>query len=149
MEINFGSNHLRNTNGVIKLQGKPQLVVELSATQIVLTMDFYDSGGAHIAHLRRNAWGFNRREHFVLQTSSPTLAAFTEGAWLKVFERQTGTVVLEMTAQPDGRVQMLSGHFHTHTGALVELTPHICRIGTSLAWFGDIRECRGGSVIVG
>lgn len=149
MDLNLGSNQLRNTNGVIKLQGKPQLVLELTATSILLTMDFYDESGVHVAHLRRNAWGFNRREQFMLQTSSPTVAAFAEGAWLKILERQTGATVLSVTARPDQQVEMTDGHFHTHTGALVELTPHICRIGTTVAWFSDIRECRGGSVIVG
>ncbi|MFO0775592.1 MAG: hypothetical protein U0172_13105 [Nitrospiraceae bacterium] len=148
-ELNFGSNILRNTNGVIRLQGKPQIVIELGDTQILLTMDFYDAEGLHVAHLRRNAWAFNRREQFMLQTSAPTASTFADGAWLTVCERQSGAVVLELTARPDTSVQMINAHFHTHTGAPVELTPHICRIGTDLSWFGDIRECRGGSVIVG
>lgn len=148
-EINLGSNILRNSNGVLTLQGREQLVIECALHQLLLTMDFFDETGQHTAHLRRNRWAFNTRERYILHTSSPTAAALTEGAWLKVLERQTGTVVLELTSQADARVELVNGHFYTHRGELVEITPHVCRIGTSVALFGDIRECRGGSVRLG
>lgn len=149
MELNLGSNNLRNTNGVLKLQGKEQLVVEYAGSQILLTMDFYDAAGAQIAHLRRNRWAFNSREQFVLQTSSPALAAISEGAWLKIFERVTGAVTLEIVAHAEGRLDLVNGRFYSHTGDLVELTPHVCRVGKALSLFGDIRECRGGAVVLG
>ncbi len=149
MEINVGSNNLRNTNGVIKLHGKEQLVIEQTPTQILLTMDFYDANAGQLAHLRRNRWAFNDHERFVLHTSSPTAAGFQEGPWLKVLERQTGDVVLEIRGQANGRLELVRGQFHTHRGELVEVTPHVCRIGTSMSLFGDVRECRGGPVIIG
>lgn len=149
LELNLGSNSLRNTNGIIKLQGREQLVIEYSPPQIILTMDFYDGGGAHVAHLRRNRWAFNAREQFVLQTSSPAGASFSEGAWLRILERQSGTVVLEITAHSSGRLDVVNGRFCTHQGDVVELTPHLCRVGKGLTLFGDVRECRGGAVILG
>lgn len=149
MEINLGSNNLRNTNGVIKLHGKEQLVIEQTPTQILLTMDFYDANAGHLAHLRRNRWAFNDHERFVLHTSSPTATEFQEGPWLKVLERQTGDIVLEIRVNATGRLELVHGQFRTHRGALVEVTPHVCRIGSSMSLFGDVRECRGGPVIIG
>ena len=149
MELNLGSNNLRNTNGVLKLQGKEQLVVEYRSPQIVLTMDFYDGAGAHLAHLRRNRWAFNTREQFVLQTSSPTVSSLNESPWLKILERASGSVALEIIAQTDDRLALLNARFYSHTGDLMEVTPHLCRVGKALTLFGEIRECRGGAVILG
>jgi hypothetical protein len=149
VEINLGSNNMRNTNGVIKLQGREQLVLEHNPTQIFLTMDLYDDAGTHLAHLRRNTWAFNRRERFVLQTSSPAVTSFSESPWLKILERQNGAIVLEVNMDANGRLNVFNGQFHTRKGDLVEITPHVCRIGTSVSLFGDVRECRGGSVIIG
>ena len=61
LEIRLGSNIFRNTNGVIRVQGKEQLVLELAPDQerILLTIDLYDGSGNHVAHLRRNRWAFN------------------------------------------------------------------------------------------
>ena len=32
------------------------------------------------------------------------------------------------------------GHLYTHKGELVTISPHYCRIGTSLTLFGDVVE---------
>ena len=148
MELILGSNNLRNTNGVIKIQGKAQVVLEHTPTQIFLTMDFYDAGGAHVAHLRRNRWAFNSREQFILQTSAPTVSTLGDRAWLRIIERQSKTVLVDITTDATGRVTLVNGRFCSHTGDMVEVTPHVCRVGT-VSLFGEVRECRGGSVIIG
>ena len=57
LELHVGSNVFRNTNGVVKLQGKEQLVLEtqLEPLMLLLTMDLYDDQGTRIGHIRRNA----------------------------------------------------------------------------------------------
>jgi len=66
MDLKIGSNAFRNTNGVLVIQGKEQVVLELRAEnrQLLLTMDLYDQESKHVAHLRRNAWGFNADNRF-------------------------------------------------------------------------------------
>ena len=57
LELHVGSNVFRNTNGVVKLQGKEQLVLEtqLEPLMLLLTMDLYDDQGTRVGHIRRNA----------------------------------------------------------------------------------------------
>jgi len=44
MELNIGSNIIRNTTGVLKVQGKDQIFLEIGDDdQLLLTMDIYDS----------------------------------------------------------------------------------------------------------
>ena len=55
LELHVGSNVFRNTNGVVKLQGKEQLVLETHPDHmaLLLTMDLYDEQGIRIGHIRR------------------------------------------------------------------------------------------------
>ena len=56
LELHVGSNIFRTTNGVVKLQGKEQIVIEVQPDPpaLLLTMDFYDERGQRIGHIRRN-----------------------------------------------------------------------------------------------
>ncbi|MGH7207396.1 MAG: hypothetical protein ACREI2_14450 [Nitrospiraceae bacterium] len=151
MELNIGSNIFRNTNGVLALQGKEQIVLEMNPdqTQLLLTMDLYDTEGSHIAHLRRNSWAFNDKTRFQLSTSPVALSLFTDPVWLKLTDKETGDVVLEVRAVDKERVHVLRGKFHTHKGKLVEITSHYCRMIGGITKFGDVADVRGGAVIIG
>jgi hypothetical protein len=148
LEIKLGSNIVRDSNGVLKFQGKEQLVLESRPGQLLLTMDFYDARGAHIAHVRRNQWAFNKDHRFVLQANSPTLAPFGSGPWVKVTDQETGEVFLEAAVTPEGRIEMIHGRFCTHKGDRVEVTPHVCRVGPTVSHFGEVFECRGGPAAI-
>ncbi len=64
MELNIGSNIIKNTNGVLSVEGEKQIYLEIGEKdkQLLLTMDIFDSKGEHIAKLRRNAWVFNNKK---------------------------------------------------------------------------------------
>lgn len=149
LEIKLGSNIVRDSNGVLKFQGKEQLVLECRSGQLWLTMDFYDERGAHIAHVRRNQWAFNEGHRFILQTNSPALAPFSSGPWVTVTDQETGEVFLEAVMTPEGRIEMIRGRFFTHKGERVEVTPHVCRVGSAVSHFGEVFECRGGPAAIG
>ncbi len=84
LEIRLGSNIFRNTNGVLRVQGKEQLVLELSPEHdhILLTIDLYDGSGNHVAHLRRNRWAFNDDTRFIINTSDSPPTLFPNLPWL-------------------------------------------------------------------
>ncbi|MCI0559582.1 MAG: hypothetical protein MN733_13895 [Nitrososphaera sp.] len=151
MELNIGSNIFRNTNGVLALQGKEQIVLEMNPdqTQLLLTMDLYDTEGSHIAHLRRNSWAFNDKTRFQLSTSPVAASLFTDPVWLKLTNKETGDVVLELIAVDKERVHVLRGKFHTHKGKLVEITSHYCRMIGGITKFGDVADVRGGAAVIG
>lgn len=151
MDLSIGSNIYRNANGVLRVQGKEQLVLETRSDgrQLLLTMDLYDSKGEHIAHLRRNVWAFNRDERFqiAIDPTEPTL--FTKLGWLRLIDVQTGESALEAHLIGTDKVQILKGTFHTHKGQLLEITSHLFRISGSVTMFGDVLDVRGGVVAIG
>lgn len=151
MELRIGSNSFRNTNGVLTLQGKEQVVLELPAheNQLLLTMDFYDAAGLHIAHLRRNSWAFNYKDRFEISTGPATLPLFREPTWLKVLDKETGAIAFEARAEGKNQVQVPRAQFHTHKGQLVEITSHLCRLGGAVTLFGEVSDLRGGAVPIG
>ncbi len=151
MELNLGSNIFRNTNGVLALQGKEQIVLEMKPdhTQLLLTMDLYDAEGNHLAHLRRNTWAFNDKNRFQLSTSPVALSLFTDPVWLKLTDKETGDVLLEVSTADKEKVQVLRGRFHTHKGKLVEITSHYCRMIGGSKKFCEVADVRGGAVVIG
>lgn len=151
MEIQLGSNSFRNTNGVLALEGKAQLVLEMPAgeRQIFVTMDLYGPDGKHIGHVRRNQWAFNDEDRFRLETGSNALALFAGPAWLKISDARTGEGVLEVTVAGPERVRVTQGRFYTHKGHTMEITEHVCRIVGVCTWFNDVADVRGGPVELG
>jgi len=151
MELTLGSNSIRNTNGVLKVQGKEQIVLELRAgdNQLLVTMDLYDSGGNHVAHLRRNVWAFNHHNRFEISTSPASLPLFTTPTWLKLTDNETGEIVFEASAVDKEKVQVPRGKLYTHKGQLLEITSHYCRIVGGVTLFGDVLDAGGGAVVVG
>ena len=151
LEIRLGSNIFRNTNGVLRVQGKEQLVLELSPEhdRILLTIDLYDGSGNHIAHLRRNRWAFNDGARFALHTSDSPPTLFPNLPWLKVTDQETGETVLEAAVAPAEKIHVATGKFYSHRGQLIEITSHFCRVGSTHTLFGDVFEARGGTAVLG
>lgn len=141
MELNIGSNIIRNTSGVLNVQGKEQIALEVgeSDQQVLLTMDIYDSQRNHIAKLRRNAWVFNNKERFQITTAPSSL---------KLIDRETGDVIVEVNVIDKNRLQILQGKFFTHTGNLLEITPQFWRI-MGLTMSGCVIDSCGTAVAIG
>ena len=73
LELHVGSNIFRATNGVIKFQGKEQIVLEVQPDppSLMLTMDFYDEAGQRIGHLRRNQLSAVGASRFAVGVTAP------------------------------------------------------------------------------
>lgn len=146
LELRIGSNIFRNTNGVVTIHGKEQLVVELKPElgQLLITLDLYNEQGVRIAHLRRNVLTMNERGQFAVETShSQTLPA------IQLADRQSGDPALEIHMMSMHRVDLIYGKLFSHKGIPVEITPHYCRIGSHPTLFGEILDMRGGPAILG
>jgi hypothetical protein len=148
-ELLIGSNIFRNTNGVVKIHGKEQLVLEYRPENgvLLLTIDLYGEAGDHIAHVRRNRLLLNKGERFLLESGGIT----PEGGnpFVRLCERSSAGVVFEASALSERRFHIHTGKFYSHQGLAVDITPHYCRIGSGTALFGDIVENRGGTVALG
>ena len=151
LELLIGSNIFRNTNGVVKIHGKEQLVLESKPEQglLLVTIDLYGEGGPHIAHLRRNVLALNQAGRFTIDIHRAQSDSPTDTPWIRLSDQQSGEIVLEARVASENRVQITAGKFYSHKGTLVEITPHYCRIGSGMTLFGDIAENRGGTVVLG
>jgi hypothetical protein len=151
LELHVGSNIFRTTNGVIKFQGKEQIVLEVQADPpaLLLTMDFYDEQGQRIGHLRRNQLSATGSNHFAVGVTAPSDPTLDDPLTVTVSERTTGSRVIEVYLFQRRKIRFTTAHFHTHKGEVVSISPHYCRIGTSLTLFGDVIEGRGGTATIG
>lgn len=148
-ELLIGSNIFRNTNGVVKIDGKEQLVLEYQVEQgvLLLTIDLYGEAGDHIAHVRRNRMVMNKGERFTVDGQSAGREADLPS--IRLWDRQSGSVVFEASAISERRIRISTGKFFSHKGLAVDITPHYCRIGPGRTLFGDIVENKGGTVVLG
>ena len=151
LELHVGSNIFRTTNGVIKLQGKEQIVLELQSNPpaLLLTMDFYDGQGQRIGHLRRNQLSAVGASRFAVCVATPSDPTLDDPLTVTVSERTTGNTVIEVYLFQRRKIRFTTAHFHTHKGEVVSISPHYCRIGTALTMFGDVVEGRGGTAAIG
>lgn len=151
LELVIGSNVFRDTNGVVAIQGKEQLVIEFLPEQklLLVTMDLYDTQGTQIAHLRRNVLMRNRHGQFAAEIHQPQHDMQVDLPWVRLLDRKSGSLVIEIRMDSAYRARILSGAFSSHQGMPVEITPNYCRIGSQRAFFGNIAENRGGMVLLG
>ncbi len=151
LELCVGSNVFRNTNGVVKFQGKEQVVLEMQPQPLalLLTMDLYDEEGTRVGHIRRNALSAHSATRFTLNVKSNGEATTDAPPSVIVTDRTTGHTVLEACLTQSRKIHITAGYFRTHKGELVTVSPHYCRIGTGLTLFGDVAESRGSAAVIG
>ena len=151
LELHVGSNVFRNTNGVVKLHGKEQLVLEAQPqpSALLLTMDLYDEQGTRVGHIRRNALSAHSASRFTINVKAGGEATPDDPPSVAVADRTTGDTVFEACLMQRRKIRITVGHFYTHKGELVIISPHYCRIGTGLTLFGDVAESRGSAAAIG
>lgn len=151
LELYVGSNVFRNTNGVVKLQGKEQMVLETQSQPLalLLTMDLYDEQGTRVGHIRRNALSAHSTGRFTINVKTSGEATPGDPPSVTVADRATGHTVLEACLMQKRKIRITGGRFCTHKGDVVTVSPHYCRIGTGLTLFGDVAESRGNAAVIG
>ena len=151
LELLIGSNIFRNTNGVIKLQGKEQVFLEPKPEQglLLVTLDLYSEAGMHVGHVRRNVLVLNRAEQFAIDIHRTDGSNPSDLPSVIVTDRLSSQTVLEARAVAEQKVQIVTGKLYSHKGMLVDITPHYCRIGSGTALFGEVSENKGSAIVLG
>jgi hypothetical protein len=151
LELRIGSNIFRSTNGIVRIHGKEQLVVELKPELRLLlaTLDLYNERGIRIAHLRRNVLTLNDSGRFAVGVPLGQSLSSHDASSVRVTDLQSGHIVFEARMASEYRVDLICGMLYSHKGMLVEITPHYCRIGRGTTLFGNIVEARGGPAVLG
>lgn len=151
LELLIGSNIFRNTNGVVRIQGKEQLFLESKPEQglLLVTIDLYGETGAHIGHLRRNVLALNQTNQFTVDVHRADDSIPSDFPWVRVTDQLSGKTVLEACVTGHKKIHVVQGTFYSHKGMLVNITPHYCRIGSGTTLFGDVSENKGGTMVLG
>lgn len=151
LELRIGSNIFRSTNGVVKIHGKEQLVIEVKPERgpLLTTLDLYNERCIRIAHLRRNVLTLNDSGRFTVDGPLGQGLSSVDSPSILVTDLQSGHVVLEVRRASEYRVDLTCAKLYSHKGMSVEITPHYCRIGSVTTLFGNIVEARGGPAILG
>jgi hypothetical protein len=151
LELHVGSNVFRNTNGVVKLQGKEQLVLETQPDplSLFLTMDLYDEQGTRVGHIRRNALSAHSAGRFTIKVELSDEATPDDSPSITVADRISGHTVFEACLVQRRKIRITVGNFYSHKGDLVAVSQHYCRIGSGFTLFGDVAESRGNAAAIG
>ena len=151
LELRIGSHIFRRTNGIVRIHGKEQLVIELKPELglLLATLDLYNERGTRIAHLRRNVLTLNESGRFTVDVRLGPSLSSSDIPSVRLRDLQSGHLVFEARMAATSRVDLVCGRLHSHKGMLVEITSHYCRIGSHTTLFREIVETRGGPVILG
>lgn len=115
MELNFGSNIVSNSNGILSIEGKNQIHIEVGdESQPLLTMDLYDDKGKAVGMLTRNELVDNPGNRFATTVNSSSF---------KLTDTTSDELIIAVNVVEGNIVQILKGKFYTHFGKLLEITP--------------------------
>jgi hypothetical protein len=139
MDIELGTNTLRNTNGVFIAHGKEQLHIEWleEEKKLALSMGVFMPTGTEVARLQRNVWEHNPNDRFVL-TELPDM--------VKVEDRTLKTVVMEIHKRQHQTVGIPAAKFYTSKGILSEVSPEWWRVGNKMELTGIETDLEGGGI---
>jgi hypothetical protein len=141
MDLEIGSNLYRNTDGMLEIEGVPQIMIALRKPGGPLLVNFvvFDNVGRVEAKMVDSTMAFNERRAHEL-TRTPT------GLVMK--HSESGKVVLQVELKESGRVVVQKGEFLTVKGHLLEISPVEWRLEKRRMSGGDT-DLKGGAVLIG
>jgi hypothetical protein len=139
MNIQLGTNTLRNTNGVFMAHGTEQVRIgrRESDRRLTLTMGIFMPTGTEVATLRENAWEANPSERFVL-SEAPDM--------VKVEDTILKTVVMHVVHVDDRTVSIPVAKFYTSKGVLSEISAEWWRVGNKMELQNVEMDLEGGGI---
>ncbi|TLY24063.1 MAG: hypothetical protein E6K66_06045 [Nitrospirae bacterium] len=141
MDMEIGSNLYRNTDGMIEIEGIPQIQVALKPTTGALLVNFalFDACGKVTAKLVDSTLMINERRAYEVN-KTPKSLLLTHPA--------SGTVVLQLEVKSPDVVAFTKGEFHTIKGHVIQVSSVEWKID-KLRASGTTHDLKGGSVVLG
>ena len=139
MDIQLGTNTLRNTNGTFLAHGKEQLRIEWleDGQKLALTMGVFMPTGTEVATIKHNEWEMNPNDRFVLTTTAEMV---------KVEDTTLKNIVMEIHKAENQSVKILAAKFYTSKGTLSEVSAEWWRVGNKMELAGIDSDLEGGSI---
>ena len=141
MDVEVGSNVYRNTDGMIEIEGVPQIEVALKPGTGALLVNFalFDAEGKVTAKLNDSTLMINEKRAYDV-TRTPKGLSLRHSA--------SGTVILQIDMTAPGVVALTKGEFHTVKGHVIRISPTEWRID-KLHASGTTQDLNGKSVVIG
>lgn len=141
MDVEVGSNLYRNTDGMIEIEGIPQIQVTLKPNTGALLVNFalFDANGKVTAKLNDSTLMINEKRAYDV-TQTPKSLLLTHSA--------SGTVVLQIDLKAPDVVAFTKGEFHTIKGHVIQVSATEWKID-KLRASGTNQDVKGGSVVLG
>ena len=141
MDVEVGSNLYRNTDGMIEIEGVPQIQLALKPTtgDLLVTFALFDAGGKVTAKLVDSTLMINERRAYEVNTTPKSL---------RLTHLASGTVILQMDLTAPGVVAFTIGEFHTIKGHVIQVSSGEWKID-KLRVSGTTHDLKGGSVALG
>jgi hypothetical protein len=141
MDVEVGSNLYRNTDGMIEIEGVPQIQVALNQVTGALLVNFalFDAEGKLTAKLNDSTLMINEKRAYDV-ANTPKSLLLTHPA--------SGRVILELSVKAPDVVACTKGEFHTIKGHVIKISPTEWSIA-KLRASGTTQDLKGKSVIIG
>ena len=141
MDVEVGSNVYRNTDGMIEIEGVPQIEVALKPITGALLVNFalFNEDGKVTAKLNDSTVMINEKRAYDVVTTPKSLL-LTHSA--------SGTIVLQIEVKATGVVALTKGEFHTIKGHIIRISPTEWTID-KLRASGTTQDVKGKSVVIG
>jgi hypothetical protein len=141
MDIEVGSNLYRNSNGILEIEGVPQIQLTQHPSTGALLVNFalFDANGRMLAKVVESTLMFNERRAYALTKTSTSVA---------MKEAETGKTLLHFEVKASDLVAFSRGEFHTMKGRLLQVSATEWRIDKQQK-SGLTQDVKGGAVSIG
>ncbi len=117
MDVKVGSHWYRNSNGIIEIEGLPQIEIlfrKTGVTPIRVTFAVFDKVGKLHAKIEGNSLVINEQGAYKLDRSS---------SGLTLSQSADGKKVLQLKVTDDEKVEIPEAEFYTLMGHTLKVTP--------------------------
>jgi len=117
MDVKVGGHWYRNSNGIIEIEGLPQIEVmfrKTGGTPIRVNFAIFDHIGKLHAKVESNSLVINEQGAYKLNLSDRGLT---------LTQHQNGKKILQLNVTGEGKVEIPEGEFFTLQGHTLKITP--------------------------
>lgn len=142
MDVKVGPHWYRNSNGIVEIEGLPQIELQLrntGGTPVRVNFAIFDKIGKLHAKIEANSMVINQQGAYDLERSEKGLLLTHKG------ERKR---VLAITVTGTNQVEIPEGEFYTLKGHLLKITPHEWSVEKTIKKAGET-DMMGKAVAVG
>lgn len=141
MDIEIGSNLYRNSNGIIEVEGVPQIQLARHPSTGALLVNFalFDVNGRMLAKVVDSTMMFNDRRAYESTKTDKSVA---------IKEAKSGKVLLQLDLKAPDVVSFSQGEFHTMKGHLLQVSPTEWKLDKQQK-SGVTQDVQGGAASIG